>query len=80
MGDDGYGGGGSMVRRELMLWTAAVVAVVLGAGGSFQLLGMAASRSRATVLVGRIQIHAPLFVEAVFTSLDGPRQSLITSW
>jgi diguanylate cyclase (GGDEF)-like protein/PAS domain S-box-containing protein len=68
-----------MVRRELLLWTAAVVAVVLGAGGSFQLLGMAASRSRATVLVGRIQIHAPLFVEAVFTSLDGPRQSVVSA-
>jgi hypothetical protein len=40
-----------------------------GSGGSFQLLGIAASRARATVLVGQVQIHAPVLIGLVLPPL-----------
>jgi diguanylate cyclase (GGDEF)-like protein/PAS domain S-box-containing protein len=64
------------VRRALLVFTALVVVVVVGAVGSFQLLGIAASRARATVLVGQVQIHAPVLVGLVFAAVNTPGQGL----
>jgi diguanylate cyclase (GGDEF)-like protein/PAS domain S-box-containing protein len=64
------------VRRALVLFTASVVTVVVGAVGSFQLLGIAASRARATVLVGQVQIHAPILLNLAFDAVNTPGQGL----
>jgi diguanylate cyclase (GGDEF)-like protein/PAS domain S-box-containing protein len=55
-----------------MLVAASVVAVVVGAVGSIQLLGIAANRARATVLVGRIQIHGPELFDNRFRAINSP--------
>jgi hypothetical protein len=60
------------VRRGMLVFTASVVTVVVGTVGSFHLLGIAASRARATVLVGQVQIHAPVLIGLVFVAINSP--------
>jgi diguanylate cyclase (GGDEF)-like protein/PAS domain S-box-containing protein len=69
-------GGSSRARRVFLVFTASVLAVVVGTVGSFQLLGIAASRARATVLVGQVQVHAPVLLGLVFAAVNSPGQGL----
>jgi diguanylate cyclase (GGDEF)-like protein/PAS domain S-box-containing protein len=59
-----------------LLLTASVLTVGVGAVGSFQLLGIAASRTRATVVVGEVQTHAPSLVRSVYAAVNRPELSL----
>jgi diguanylate cyclase (GGDEF)-like protein/PAS domain S-box-containing protein len=60
----------------MLVFTASVVTVVVGTVGSFQLLGIAASRARATVLVGQVQIHSPVLIGLVFAAINTPGHDL----